>query len=64
MLSPLFQKQFHVAKMFSENERLVTVCNDALECARSLPSDFFSLIITSPPYNLGKEYERRTSLKD
>ncbi|HTV62425.1 MAG TPA: site-specific DNA-methyltransferase, partial [Verrucomicrobiae bacterium] len=29
-----------------------------------LPTNFFSLIITSPPYNLGKEYEQRSSLRN
>jgi DNA modification methylase len=63
MVANLFNDRIQVADTFSENERLVTVCDDALECAKSLPTDFFSLIITSPPYNLGKEYERRLSLR-
>jgi len=64
MVSSLFNERIHVAEMFSENERLVAICDDALECAKSLPTNFFSLIITSPPYNLGKEYEQRASLRD
>lgn len=64
MVKNLFNERFHVAETFSESERLVAVCDDALECAKSLPANFFSLIITSPPYNLGKEYEQRSSLRD
>ena len=37
-------------------------CSDNLEFMRSLKNDSMKLIVTSPPYNLGKEYERRTSL--
>ena len=62
MLASRFNERFQIADTFSENERLVAICDDALECAKSLPTNFFSLIITSPPYNLGKEYEQRTSL--
>ncbi len=64
MIKNLFNEELHVAERFSENERLVTVCEDALKCATELPANFFSLIVTSPPYNIGKEYERRSSLRD
>lgn len=64
MVANLFNEQVHIAERFSENERFVTICDDALECAKALPANFFSLIITSPPYNLGKEYEQRSSLKN
>lgn len=64
MVSTLFNERIRVAEMFSDDERLVLVCNDALECAKNLPANFFSLIITSPPYNLGKEYEQRSSLRN
>jgi adenine-specific DNA-methyltransferase len=32
-------------------------CADCLPTLESLPSDLFSLTVTSPPYNIGKEYE-------
>lgn len=35
---------------------------DALDFLRSLPDNSLKLIITSPPYNIGKEYETATSL--
>lgn len=38
---------------------------DALKVLNRLPSrDLFDLVITSPPYNIGKEYERRKSKED
>jgi adenine-specific DNA-methyltransferase len=39
-------------------------CDDNLSFVGSIPSDTVKLIVTSPPYNIGKEYERRTSLDD
>jgi DNA modification methylase len=63
MSKTLFNESFDVAEVFSPEKCFVAVCDDALACATGLPSDLFSLIITSPPYNLGKEYERRSSLR-
>jgi len=31
MASNLFNERFHVAEKFAEDERLVIICNDALE---------------------------------
>ena len=37
-------------------------CADNLDFMRSLKSGSMKLIVTSPPYNIGKSYERRRSL--
>ncbi len=37
---------------------------DSLEVIRSFNDNKFDLIITSPPYNIGKAYEIRTSIKE
>src|SRR5579885_1199542 len=49
---------------FSLEHRLVVVQADALETCRQLPGETFSLIVTSPPYNLGKSYERQVKLQE
>lgn len=36
---------------------------DTYEFIKTLPDDTIKLIITSPPYNVGKEYETRTSIE-
>jgi adenine-specific DNA-methyltransferase len=36
---------------------------DRLDLLRSIPAASAQLIVTSPPYNIGKQYERRQSLK-
>ena len=43
-------------------EQPVLACRDNLEFMRELPAGRFKLIVTSPPYNLGKEYESRAPL--
>jgi hypothetical protein len=37
-------------------------CADNMEFMRKLPTGSMKLIVTSPPYNIGKAYERRNSL--
>ena len=38
-------------------------CQDNLEFMRDLPPDSMKLIVTSPPYNIGKAYEKRRTLE-
>jgi DNA modification methylase len=37
--------------------------SDCVEALRSLPSQIFDLTVTSPPYNIGKEYEAEMPLE-
>jgi hypothetical protein len=39
-------------------------CQDNLDFMRSLPSNSVKLIVTSPPYNIGKSYEKKDSLEN
>ena len=52
-----------VADEFNVQERLVLLQNDVQMACKSLPSGQFSLIVSSPPYNLGKIYEQQTGLE-
>ena len=47
-----------------DNQVPVMACADNLEFMRGLPDGHFKLIVTSPPYNLGKDYESKTPLND
>jgi adenine-specific DNA-methyltransferase len=40
----------------------ILACADNIDFMRALPSGSMKLIVTSPPYNIGKEYERRSPL--
>lgn len=42
--------------------KAVIECQDNLDFMRSLKKGSVDLIVTSPPYNIGKEYEKRTPL--
>ena len=39
-------------------------CQDNIEFMRDIPDASMKLIVTSPPYNIGKSYEKRSPLED
>ena len=47
---------------YDRQNNIVFECDDTLSFSKKVPNDFFSLIITSPPYNIGKDYETRVSI--
>ncbi len=53
-----------IAGRFSPEERMVLYLGDCLEFLKTVPDRTFQLIVTSPPYNLGKEYEKRIHLDE
>ena len=38
-------------------------CADNIDFLRGIPDEAVKLVVTSPPYNIGKNYERRTTLR-
>lgn len=44
--------------------RAYMACEDNLMFMRDLPDESMKLIVTSPPYNIGKAYESRNTLND
>lgn len=53
---------FFISNSFSANERAVLFEGDCLEFLSTIPDDSIQLVVTSPPYNLGKSYERKGAL--
>ena len=52
------------AEKYSQ-EAIVTICEgDRLDLLRTIPPGEARLVVTSPPYNIGKRYERRVDLSD
>lgn len=47
-----------IAERFDPKARVVLYRGDRLELLRQIPDGSASLIVTSPPYNIGKTYER------
>ena len=51
-----------ISPKFDLNADLVLFEGDTLQLLPTIPSDSIRLIVTSPPYNLGKSYETRVDL--
>jgi adenine-specific DNA-methyltransferase len=56
-------KQPKIYRKYSEKASIVLHHGDANKFIKTIPDETISLIITSPPYNLGKEYEIKTSIE-
>jgi len=59
LIHPIIQSNF-----FKEESDAVLITGDTNEELRKLPSDNFKLIVSSPPYNIGKSYEKEIKLDD
>ncbi|MDR1274995.1 MAG: site-specific DNA-methyltransferase [Candidatus Accumulibacter sp.] len=49
---------------YHETETCMLFCGDTLSLQKKIAPEIFSTIITSPPYNIGKEYESVKPLND
>jgi len=52
-----------IADKFDPAEHIVVHQGDCLDLLRTIPTETIQLIATSPPYNIGKEYETRLKLE-
>lgn len=55
--------QIEVSNTYAPKADVVLYNGDCRELLKDLPSDSVDLVITSPPYNIGKRYEKKTSLE-
>jgi adenine-specific DNA-methyltransferase len=55
---------FNIESRFKPDAHAVVFEGDCREMLRDIPAGAIQLVVTSPPYNLGKEYESRLHLND
>jgi len=53
-----------IATDYHQDARAVVYAGDCLGLLRNIPEGAAQLVVTSPPYNIGKEYERRRGLDE
>jgi len=53
-----------ISPSFESNEEIVIYPGDTIDFLEKIPDETFQLIITSPPYNIGKEYEKKVELEE
>ena len=56
--------QLEIASQFKPTADLVLYEGDCLDLLAQVPDELMRLVVTSPPYNLGKAYERRLDLDE
>jgi len=62
---PLFEDEpFHIAGTYSPDAAATLFLGDRLHLLASIPSGTARLVVTSPPYNIGKKYEKRVTLEE
>ncbi len=59
---PNLFESIKISDKFSKAERAVVYLGDCLKLLSDIPDGTVQLIVTSPPYNIGKEYERKLHL--
>lgn len=57
-------REIAIADSFNANEHAVVYYGNCLELLKQIPDKCIQLVVTSPPYNIGKEYEKKLKLKD
>lgn len=57
-------KNLKIANKFSKREKAVVYKGDCLNLLGQIPDNSMQLVVTSPPYNIGKEYEKKLDIKE
>src|ERR1700741_4594109 len=60
----LQEMQSILGKPYFQTSHCLIYKTDCLEAMRRLPSDQIALTVTSPPYNIGKDYEQLLPLDE
>jgi len=56
--------KYEISEEYSRDKKTILHSGDSFEFLKTLPSNIATLIVTSPPYNVGKEYEKKISLEE
>lgn len=57
------QKEVEAGKEYNPEKDIILFCGDCLDFLSKIPDNSIQLIITSPPYNVGKSYEKTVELE-
>ena len=55
-------QKINIASQLSLDDRIVVYPGNCLDLMKTIPDGTLQLIVTSPPYNIGKEYEKKLKL--
>lgn len=58
-VAPMINRTTKISDSFARSESAVVYPGNCLDLLHEVPSEALHLIVTSPPYNIGKEYEKK-----
>jgi len=58
----MFDEIYKINNQFVLSENVAVYPGDCLDFLKTIPAESVQLVVTSPPYNIGKEYEKRLNL--
>lgn len=61
-MQPLFNKDINIDNSYGEDNDVTLYHGDCMDLLRQIPDNSAQLVVTSPPYNIGKEYEKKQEL--
>ncbi len=63
-METLFRNRIRISQEFDQSKSIILYQGDTLDFLKKIPDSSISLVITSPPYNLGKVYEKKISIDE
>jgi adenine-specific DNA-methyltransferase len=57
------KERVEISQKFNPHKNFILYHGDCLKFLKGIPDESIQLIVTSPPYNIGKEYEKKLNLK-
>jgi adenine-specific DNA-methyltransferase len=60
----MFNVPLPIVNKFSPEQSIVVFPGDCLDLLRSCADETLQLVVTSPPYNIGKEYEKKLKIEN
>ena len=60
----LFETTLDIRSSFALKNKATLYHGDCLDFLKSVPDQSIQLVVTSPPYNIGKEYEKKLDINE
>lgn len=58
------QKPLYITSKYDDSANVILHCGDVSDFIHEIPDNSLDLVMTSPPYNLGKVYEKQMSIHE
>ncbi|MBW1649399.1 MAG: site-specific DNA-methyltransferase [Deltaproteobacteria bacterium] len=58
----MLKATLHISEKFDLNKHIILYNGSCLDLLKQIPNKSIQLIVTSPPYNIGKEYEKKLGI--